>query len=233
MPVHPPRRARWDSVPLAFAWRYLCHALMIGLALINERRPAPHLPDHILDLVPRIDWIAHWNYHLWLAGYLPLSLWLWHRDRGRFLHFLYVGGILSLLRGVCINLTGFGPVEGADTNAGSTWAALGHAWWALVNPISALGSDAPHIHLTKDLFFSGHTATTFLLWLYCRGQRGLAEVAFGAHLFTVFVVFAARLHYTVDVIGAWAVTACLFGIAMRRWPPVPTGAEVRDDRTGF
>ena len=157
-----PPRPWWDSVPIAFAWRYLCHSIMIGLALVNERRPAPNLPDLLLDLIPRVDWIARHNYHLWVACYLPLAFWLWRRDRAAFVHFLYVGGLLSLLRGVCIPLTGLGPVEGPDVNAGMSWATIGQAWWALVNPISALTSDAAHVHLTKDLFFSGHTATTFL-----------------------------------------------------------------------
>jgi hypothetical protein len=217
-----PPRPWWDSVPIAFAWRYLCHSIMIGLALVNERRPAPNLPDLLLDLIPRVDWIARHNYHLWVACYLPLAFWLWRRDRAAFVHFLYVGGLLSLLRGVCIPLTGLGPVEGPDVNAGMSWATIGQAWWALVNPISALTSDAAHVHLTKDLFFSGHTATTFLMWLYCRGRPVLGSVALSAHLFTVFVVFAARLHYTVDVIGALALTYCLYSWAVRRWPPVAT-----------
>ena len=214
-----------DSVLVAFLWRYVCHAVMIGLALLNEARPAPSLPDVMLDLVPRVDCIAQHNYHLWLVCYLPPALWLWRQDRAAFVHFLYVGGVLSLLRGLTVGLTGLGPVEGPDLNAGVDGATLWQAWLALVNPVEALMGDAPHVHLTKDLFFSGHTATTFLLWLYCRGRPVLGWITLVAHVFIVSVVFAARLHYTVDVIGAWAITYSLHGLAVRRWPPGPSRSK--------
>ena len=100
----------------------------------------------------------------------------------------------------------------AVTDAATRW----HAWVAIVNPFSALTTDAPHVYLTKDLFFSGHTASTFLLYLCCRGQRTLGAVALAAHVLTVAVVFMAHLHYTIDVIGAWAVTFALYTFCSRR-----------------
>ena len=45
-----------------------------------------------------------------------------------------------------------------------------------------------YVHPTKDLFFSGHTSRTFLLYLCCRGERGLAPVALAAHVLTIAVV---------------------------------------------
>lgn len=189
---------------------------MLGMALWNEARPAPSLPDAVLALVPRLDLVARYNYHLWLLAYVPPALWLYRRDRAQFLNFLWWGGWLSLLRGLCICATGLGPVDGADINAGLDAATRWHAWVAIVNPFSALTTDAPHVYLTKDLFFSGHTASTFLLYLCCRGQRTLGAVALAAHVLTVAVVFMAHLHYTIDVIGAWAVTFALFTFCRRR-----------------
>lgn len=205
-----------DQIAVALAWRYGCHCLMLGLAVWNEARPAPRLPDLVIDAVPRVDLVAEHNYHLWLLAYVPVALWLWRRDRAAFVHFLYVGGLLSLLRGICIPLTGLGPVDGPDVNAGLDTSAQWAAWWALVNPLSA--SDAAQIHLTKDLFFSGHTATTALLWLYCRGRGALGWAALGGHVAVVAVVFLAHLHYTIDVVGAWALTFGLYTWAQRRWP---------------
>ena len=179
---------------------------MVGLCLINERWPAASIDDVVLSVVPYVEWIADHNYHLWLLAYLPIALWLWRIDRAAFIHFLYVGGVVSLVRGVTIILTPLGPVDGHDINAGLDSAVLFQAWLSIINPVSALTGDAVHLHLTKDLFFSGHTATTFLLWLYCRGRSKLGWIAFGAHIFVVTVVFLAHLHYTVDVIGAWLVT---------------------------
>ncbi len=207
-----------DHLGLAFAWRYLCHAIMLGLGLLAEPGAAPRLADLILDALPKIDWVASHNYWLWLGAYLPIAAWLWRIDRQRFVHFLWVGGLISLARGVCLPLTGLGPTDGLNPNAALGGPALWSAWLDLINPISAL-KGAANVHLTKDLFFSGHTASTFLLWLYCRDLPRIGPVALLAHLFVVAVVFAAHLHYTIDVVGAWAITFSVFVLARRRVLP--------------
>jgi len=213
-----------DHIGAALVWRYACHAAMLALTLTTEGRPAPTLPDTILSVVPRIDWVAQNNYLLWLGAYVPVGLLLWYRDRALFLRFLWVGGFLSLARGLCVPLTGLGPVAGGDPNAGIASAAALAAWWDLVNPLSALDG-AAHIHLTKDLFFSGHTASTFLLFLYCRRDPRLGPVALVAHALTVAVVLLAHLHYSIDVVGAWAITFTLYSVAERhlRVGSPPTG----------
>jgi hypothetical protein len=204
-----------DSVALAIVWRYACHAAMLGLSLLTEGRPAPHLPDTLLDRLPRVAWIADHNWWLWVACYIPPALLLWRRDRQAFLRFLYIGGIVSLLRGHCVGLTGLGPSDGPDVNAGLRGEALFHAWILLINPFSTLFGNAAGIYLTKDLFFSGHASSTFLLWLYCRGKGHLGAVALAAHLVTVSVVLLAHLHYTIDIVGAWAVTYSVYALAER------------------
>jgi hypothetical protein len=236
---------RWRASLVAMvAWRYATHAVMVALALLNEPRPAPPLPDLVLDAVPQVDWILRHNYHLWLAAYLPVALWLLARDRAAFLRFLWIGGWLSLLRGLTIPLTCFGPLHGQDLNAGASAATLWHAWVAIVNPVTALFTDAPHVGLTKDFFFSGHVSSTFLLWLYCRGRgRGrsraaqapaghgapapanhLAPVALAGHLFVTATVLLGHVHYTVDVVGAWAVTFAVYRLAERGERVAPPAA---------
>jgi len=222
---------RWrESLVAMISWRYATHAAMVALALLNEPRPAPTLPDVVLDAIPRIDWIWRHNYHLWLAAWLPVALWLLARDRATCLRFLWVGGWLSLLRGVTIPLTGFGPVDGHDVNVGASAATLWHAWLAIVNPVTALTTDAPHVALTKDLFFSGHVATTFLLWLYCRrsgrdAPTAIAAAALAGHLLVTATVLLGHVHYTVDVVGAWAITYAVFAFAERRRAVAPPATE--------
>ena len=213
-----PRRRIFDRVSTAFAWRYLCHSLMIALALLHEPQAAPTLPDRVLDLVPYSPWFARHNYALWLLFYLPPALWLWRRDRAAFVHFLYVGGLVSLARGLCIPLTGLGPPLGGDPNVGLQSAALFDAWLDLINPLTALGGDAPALYLTKDLFFSGHTATTFLVLLYCLRQPGLRWLAGAGHGLTVAIVLLAHLHYSIDIVGAWAITYAIYAAAGRVVP---------------
>lgn len=206
------------SVALAILWRYACHAAMLGLSLLTEGRPAPHLPDTVIDRVPRVAWIADHNWWLWVACYIPPALLLWRRDRTAFLRFLYIGGIVSLLRGLCVGLTGLGPPAGPDVNAGLGGQALFQAWLTLINPLSTLFGNAAGVYLTKDLFFSGHASSTFLLWLYCRGKGRLGPVTLAAHLVTVAVVLLAHLHYTIDIVGAWAITYSVYVLAERDRP---------------
>jgi hypothetical protein len=168
--------------------------------------------------MPRVAWIADHNWWLWVACYVPPALLLWRRDRQAFLRFLYIGGIVSLVRGLCVGLTGLGPSDGPDVNAGLSGAALFHAWIVLINPFSTLFGNAARVYLTKDLFFSGHASSTFLLWLYCRDSPKtgwLGPLTLAAHLVTVAVVLLAHLHYTIDVAGAWAVTYSVYALAER------------------
>ena len=145
------------------AFRYGCHSIMLLLALLAERRPAPTLPDAVLALVPYVPWVHRWNFLIWLGFYVPPAAALAVVDFRRFLRFLVAGGLLSLLRGLCILATGLGPVQGPDLNAGMSLSAVFEAWFQLVNPLSSLVGQAAQVQLTKDLFFSGHTATTFQL----------------------------------------------------------------------
>lgn len=205
-----PWRVFFGYLGAAVAFRYLCHSLMLIPVLLNELRPAPTVPDLLLGIVPRLDWLANINYYLWIACYFPPALYLLYRDRGLFARFILIDGAISLTRGLMIPLTGLGPPFGADINAlrpFSFWLT----WWKLVNPVHALFGNAAGIYLSKDMFFSGHIATTFLLYLFARrlGKRE-ARVFLALQLFSLLVVFLSHLHYTIDVIGAYAVTFSIF-----------------------
>jgi membrane-associated phospholipid phosphatase len=66
------------------------------------------------------------------------------------------------------------------------------------------------VYLTKDLFFSGHTATTLLLLLYAWRDPPLRWAMLVGHVAVVASVFFSHLHYTIDVVGAYAITFSLF-----------------------
>ncbi len=199
------------------SFRYACHAAMLLMALLAERRPAPSLPDAVLSVVPYLPSVDRWNFLIWLACYLPPALALALVDFKRFLRFLAAGGLLSLLRGLCILATGLGPVHGQDVNAGMSLSAVFATWFQLLNPLASLIGQAAQVHLTKDLFFSGHTATTFLVVLYAWRHPRLRWWAVAGHLLVVATVFFSHLHYTIDVLGAYAFTLAVYAIF--EWRP--------------
>jgi hypothetical protein len=118
-------------------------------------------------------------------------------------------------------------VRGPDINAGLPLAALLPAWLEVISPTGLLLRDAPHLYLTKDLFFSGHTAATFLLLLYVWPTRGLRRLMLTSHVLVVASVFLAHLHYSIDVVGAYAVTFSLFVLREGWSATAPAGDRAR------
>ena len=203
----------------ALAFRGACYGLMTAAAVWAERRPTPGaLPDVLLSALPYVQSVARANYLLWLVVYLPLALAFLATEPWRWTRYMVTGGLVSLARGLTIALTGLGP---PDPASGIPPGASGFdVWRELVSPWSVFARGSAQAYLTKDLFFSGHAATTFLLVLYLWPRRRLRWIALAAHLVVVASVLLARIHYSIDVVGAWAVTFALF--ALREWRPAAT-----------
>ena len=210
----------WVRVVLSFVFRFVCYAAMLWLALWNEARPSASLPDALLPAIPYWAWADRYNYWIWLAAYVPFALWLLIRDPHRFSRYMVSSGLLALLRGACIAATGLGPVHGVDVNAGMDPAQRMKAFWELASPLGFFVQGKPSVYLTKDLFFSGHTSTTGLLLLYLWKFPPARWVMLAAHGVVVATVFLAHLHYTIDVLGAYAFTLALFAVREGK----PTGS---------
>jgi len=185
---------------------------MAWLALWAEARPAPGaLPDVLLESIPYLAWVDRQNYLLWLFAYTPVALWLLATDAERFIRYMYTSGLVALVRGLSIAATGLGAISGADPHAGMSFEARVTAFFQLLNPLGFFDRDhGARVSLSKDLFFSGHVATTFLLLLYVWPFPRLRWVMLAGHALVVASVFFSHLHYTIDVIGAYAVTFSLF-----------------------
>jgi hypothetical protein len=191
---------------------------MTAAALWNELRPAPTLPDLVLARVPYVPAVANANYLLWLAVYLPLSLALLWLSARRFARYTVTAGLVSLARGATLLATGLGAPDPAHAGPGVAGHDPLRALVELLSPWQVFAKDAMAAYLTKDLFFSGHTATTFLLLLYLWPHRALRWLALAAHLAVVASVFLAHLHYTIDVLGAYAFALGAFALR-EGWPP--------------
>ena len=64
---------------------------------------------------------------------------------------------------------------------------------------------------TKDLFFSGHTATLFLLFLLSENKK-LKTVFFISTLIVGACVLLQKVHYSIDVFAAFFFAFCAFWI---------------------
>jgi hypothetical protein len=216
---------RWGATPTASgrlalalrvvgsaALRWSAFAVMNVLAIWNEGVPGTKLDDPILAITPFVGWVANSNYWIWLFAWLPWTLVLVPTRPERFIRFMISGAILSLLRGVGIVLTSLGPVRGPDVNLqydwdwSLRWQVLGQ----LLNPIAVMRDQSANIWLTKDLFFSGHAATMFLLLLYVWPIRWLRWIVLTGNVAVVLTLFVGHIHYTIDVLGAWIVALALF-----------------------
>ncbi len=197
---------------LSFAFRAACYSVMVVMVLWAEGRPAPHLPDLVIDHLPYVEWLDRNNYLLWLFSYVPVALALFWTDGERFVRYMVSSGLVALVRGVCIAATGLGPVRGPDVHGGKDLVSW-QAFLDIALPWSFYARDGgARTYFTKDLFFSGHTATTFLLLLYVWRFPKLRWPMLVAHLVAVAGVFLSHLHYTIDVLGAYFVVLALFAL---------------------
>jgi hypothetical protein len=210
-------RSTWRAIAGALLFRAACYAAMTAAAVWNELRPAPTLPDLVLGHVPYVPWVARANYLLWLAAYVPLSIALLWRSGRTFVRYTVTAGIVSLARGATIGLTGLGPPDPATAGPGIAGRDPLEAFVDLLSPWDVFANDAMAAYLTKDLFFSGHTATTFLLVLYLWRFPRLRAPAVAAHVAVVLSVFLSHLHYAIDVAGAYAVAFSVF-VLREGWP---------------
>ncbi len=208
------------AAALSLVFRYACYGVMVWLALWAEARPAPTLPDVVLEHVPYVAWVDRWNYIVWLAAYVPVAIAFFFTDGARFVRHMVSSGLVALVRGVCIAVTGLGPISGPDLHAGMDFDARLHAFTGLMTPAFFAPDGGARVSLTKDLFFSGHTATTLLLLLYVWPNPKLRWPMLTAHVLVVTSLFFAHLHYSIDVIGAYAITFSLF-VLREGWPKRP------------
>jgi hypothetical protein len=201
----------------ALAFRAVAYMVMTALALWNEMRPAATVPDIFVSAIPYVPWVDRLNYLAWLGLYVPLSLALLGLDPARWCRYMVTGGIISLVRGVTIALTGLGPPDPLHAGPGIGNKSFAEAYLELVSPVDVFGHGSARAYLTKDLFFSGHTATTFLLLLYLWERPRMRAPAAVAHAVVVATVLLSHLHYGIDVVGAYFVTFAVY--AAREWKP--------------
>jgi len=158
--------------------------LVPGFFLTIQGRPGPVLADPLLHLLPRHD-VATPVFVLMYGGVLTAVAWL-TRHPLLFLRGLWGYFLVLLLRMATIWLFPLSPPLDMVPMPDPFTATLFHTGEAAI---------------TKDLFFSGHTATVAILALAVRGRWLRPALALVALLIGVLVL-VQRVHYTYDVVAA-------------------------------
>lgn len=183
------------------AWAATAVGLAAVMSLLSvvlehvERRPGVPLADPVLAmLAPRdFTWLTFGAIYL---GFLAAILGLARTPRA-LLCAVRAYAILMLLRSATLMLTPLAAPPGMIL---------------LVDPLARHLVRGPA--LTKDLFFSGHTATMFLLFLATR-QRALKALFLVATAVVGVCVLWQHVHYTIDVLAAPPFAYASFAIASR------------------
>jgi membrane-associated phospholipid phosphatase len=160
-----------------------------------EQRHGILLNDPVLRLLPPHNvslplFIVIWaisGYSLYRAALTPQI----------FLNFLWSFILLSLFRTLTITLVPLDPPAGLIP---------------LVDPLSNFFYGDKFV--TKDLFFSGHTSTVFLLFFVLTG-RAEKKLALLATIIVGFLLLVQHVHYSLDVLGGFLFAWLSYQIAIR------------------
>jgi len=164
-----------------------------------EARPGVVLPDPVLAWLPPRDatWIAFALIYAAILG----ALWRLSRRPRRLAQALQAYAILAWARMAVMGVTPLDPPPGMIRLDDPLVQGFG-------------GAQEP---LTRDLFFSGHTSTLFLIFLAV--PPGRARPFFLACTGAVAAsVLVQHVHYTVDVLAAPFFAYGAWRLAGRLWP---------------
>ncbi|MFD2569335.1 phosphatase PAP2-related protein [Spirosoma soli] len=205
-------KAAWQS-PI-FRWKFIL-GLLGTLALLLtfpwffqtiERHKGPVLNDWVLNQLPPQDVSLGIFLIIWATALL--LIFRARRSPAVFMMFTYGYIIVSLSRMLSINLVPLDPPVGLIP---------------LIDPIS--NAFYGKTYITKDLFYSGHTSSIFLMFLCLRRWWDRLFALVGS-LIVGSLLLVQHVHYTVDVLGAFVFTYPLYWLgkqfALSGWNNVET-----------
>ena len=187
------------------AWRSPIFRRKLGIGLIGilgilvtfpyffqtiEKHTGPVLDDWLLNQLPPQDVSLLIFLTIWASGLLLLIR--VRRSPAVFMIFIYSYIIITLSRMVSINLVQLNPPVGL---------------LPLVDPLT--NAFYGKTYITKDLFYSGHTSTIFLIFM-CLRRKWDRFFTFLGTLIVGAGLLVQHVHYTVDVLGAFAFTYPLY-----------------------
>ena len=158
---------------------YICREVM----LYAHTRPGVVLDDPIQRMVGPVN--LRWPVFLILWSSLVMGVCSLAKTPDRLLMWLQAAALLTLFRALALYLL---PLAAPPTII------------PLADPIATLRTGAGDL-ITNDLFFSGHTAVLFLLFLAV-GNTRLRWFCFVGFVFVGIAVVIQHVHYSGDVFAA-------------------------------
>lgn len=148
-----------------------------------EKRKGFIFTDPILNLVPAFDMYLFIFILLWSNAFLILIAAI--KNPSIFLTFLIAYIFLCIIRSLTIYLF---PLEAPS---------------GIINLTDPLSNYFYGINfITRDLFFSGHVATLFIMFL-CHYEKSIKYYTFISCLMMSILVLIQHIHYSIDVLFAF------------------------------
>ncbi len=177
----------------SFKIKTIIASVLLSLILISfprffaiiELRKGIYLEDAVLKFLPSINFSIPIFIIIWSTALLLINRMLKSPDL--FLQFLISFLLLSITRIITISLF---PLEAPS------------GLIAIKDPISSLFYGGKEVFITKDLFYSGHTATQFLMFLSFSKKSDKIITGISSVLIALLVLFQ-HVHYTIDVLASF------------------------------
>ena len=158
-----------------------------------ELRTGYQLDDPLLNVIPARDFSK--LIFILMYGIAFVNVLFLLKDPTRFIKYLQIYSFVIFARLFCILFT---PLE----------APIG------VIPLEDFIIYGKEV-ITKDLFFSGHVSSLFLLYMIAN-NRILKYINLAITLVVSFLILAQHIHYTVDIVVAPAIVWAIFSIVTKR-----------------
>lgn len=185
-------KLNWQT---AFNTSLKCVRLLIGTMLITaiinimpsffksiEQRHGVVLNDWVLAHLPAVDVSLPIFAIIWGMGILMMIRALYNPAIG--MTYLWTLIFMCIARFITLTLVKLDPPVGLIP---------------LVDPLT--GYFYGHSAITKDLFFSGHTATLVLIYLNLDRKKD-KRIALAATIILMFLLMLQHIHYTMDILAA-------------------------------
>ncbi len=188
----------WANVH--FRNKTIIGTLLLSIVLVSfprffaliELRKGIVLKDYILAQIPSVNLSVPIFIIIW--GTAIMLIYRLINEPTIFLQFLLSFLLLSISRIISISFIQLDPPLGLIP---------------LNDPVTSIFYGGKNIFIQKDLFYSGHTATQFLMFLTLKSPRDKMITGTTTLLIAVMVLIQ-HIHYTIDVIAAFPLTLLVY-----------------------